>query len=578
MIKSVSKEQLRLVRKRLTLLYGNDAEKLMERFYMMIGRYGVGKDPVDPKSKWDERDSVLITYGDTLSNPSGGTALSALETFSKKHLKGAIRSIHLLPFYPWSSDDGFSVIDYRKVDAACGDWADVEKLGKSFDLMFDFVLNHCSAKSAWFRDFVAGIEPASHYFLPMDPSGDYSQVVRPRTSPLLAKTRTKNGEAHVWATFSADQVDLNWQNPEVFFEFLDIMFLYISKGMRIARLDAVAFLWKKMGTNCLHLPETHEVVKLFRDIAEIVSPQTIILTETNVPHVENVSYFGNGDEAHMVYQFSLPPLTMHALATGNARYLTKWARELAPPPEGCTFFNFTASHDGIGVRPIEGILPEAEKTKLIKHVEKVGGKINWRTLPDGSKSPYELNVTYYSALSDAINPMLGVERFLCSQALSLSLRGIPGIYFHSLIATENYHEGVEATGQNRSINRRKWQLDELKKHIGEGPAAIVFDRYLKMLRRRAIHPAFHPDATQNVFEIDPELFVHSRISLDGEETIFCIYNFANKEKTIVNPADSDLLKRTKHFYDILSGRTFGSGKKGLKLKPYQSLWLVPRFL
>jgi len=121
--------------------------------------------------------------------------------------------------------------------------------------------------------------------------------------------------------------------------------------MRIARLDAVAFLWKELGTNCLHLPETHELVKLFRDVCEIVAPRAIILTETNVPHAENVSYFGQGDEAHMVYQFSLPPLLLHAFITGNGQYLTHWASGLEPPPAGCTFFNFTASHDGVGVRP-----------------------------------------------------------------------------------------------------------------------------------------------------------------------------------------------------------------------------------
>ena len=577
-MKSVSREQLRTVRRRLNHLYDGNADKLLERFFMMIGRYGVGDvETTTRDGKWDERDSVLITYADTLSNPEEGSPLNALEAFSKKHFKGAIRTIHLLPFYPWSSDDGFSVIDYRKVAEENGTWQDVEKLGKEFDLMFDLVLNHCSSKSSWFKDFIAGIEPARHYFLSMDPEVDYSKVVRPRTSPLLTTTRTRDGDAHIWTTFSADQVDLNWQNPDVLFEFLDILFLYISKGMRIARLDAVAFAWKTLGTNCIHLPETHEIVKLFRDILEIVAPRTILLTETNVPHDENVSYFGQGDEAQMVYQFSLPPLLMHGLATGHARYLTKWAIELAPPPEGCTFINFTASHDGIGVRPIEGLLPEKEKMKLIKHVEDAGGKINWRNMPDGTKQPYELNITYFSALADKNRPDLGVARFLCSQALMLSLRGIPGIYFHSLVATENDLKGVGTTGINRRINRHKYELDELNQHLGEGTAKTVFERYLKMLRRRSNHPAFHPDAEQIVYDVDPELFVHCRISTDREEVIFCIYNFSDKEKKITNPASSDLLKRTKNFYDILNARTHGSGKKGIKLAPYQAMWLVPRF-
>lgn len=576
MIKTVSREQLRLVRKRLERLYGTQAEQLIERFVMMIGRYGVGIDVVPFESHWDEKECVLITYADTLSDPANGPPLRALKAFVDQHFKGAIRSIHLLPFYPWSSDDGFSVIDHRKVDSACGTWCDVQKLGEGFDLMFDVVLNHCSAHSSWFKDYVAGIEPARHYFLPMDPAGDYSEVVRPRTSPLLTKTRTRDGQAYIWTTFSADQVDLNWQNPEVLFEFLDILFLYLSKGMRIARLDAVAFLWKTLGTNCLHLPETHEVVKLLRDVLEIVAPRTVLLTETNVPHAENVSYFGQGDEAHMVYQFSLPPLCLHALATGNASFLTQWAMTLAPPPPGCTFFNFTASHDGIGVRPIEGILPEDEKIKLVQHVEAAGGRINWRQMPDGSQQPYELNITYYSALADAEQPELGAARFLCSQALALSLRGVPGIYFQSLMATENDQAGVQASGENRSINRRKWQLDELQQHLGQGVAATVFPAYLKMLRRRSSHPAFHPDAEQIVYDVDPELFIHSRTDVSREEIIFCIYNFTAKAKSIQNPASSPLLQKTKKFYDILSGRTYGSGKRGIKLAPYQVLWLVPR--
>jgi sucrose phosphorylase len=576
MIKTISREQLRKIRKRFERLYGSEAEKLLERFMMVLGRYGVGVDVMGDSGRWDERDSVLITYADSIRDGDACTPLHALNTFARKNLKGAIRCIHLLPFYPWSSDDGFSVINYRKVDPVCGDWPDVERLGKDFDLMFDFVLNHCSAQSSWFKDFVAGIEPARHYFLPMDPEGDYSMVVRPRTTPLLTKTRTRDGEANIWTTFSPDQVDLNWQNPEVFFEFLDILFLYLSKGMRIARLDAVAFLWKTLGTNCLHLPETHEVVKLFRDVCEIVAPKAIILTETNVPHDENVSYFGQGDEAHMVYQFSLPPLLLHAFTTGNGTFLTQWAMELDPPPPGCTFFNFTASHDGVGVRPVEGILPTPERDKLIDHVQAAGGRVSWRSMPDGSKQPYELNITYYSALAIPEDTKLGTARFLCSQALALSLRGIPGVYIHSLTGTENYQEGVEDTGQNRTINRRKWAVDDLKKHLKEGVGKLVFTRYLRMLRRRTEHPAFHPDAVQEVFDVDPGLFVHKRTSTDGEEKIFCVFNLTAQEKTLKQLCpDADFVAASR-FFDVLRAREVAAGKRGFSLKPYQAMWLVAR--
>lgn len=576
MIKVISREQLRRIRKRFERLYGGQAEKLLERFIMVIGRYGIGVDVVGEVNKWDERDSVLITYADTVRDTGQIVPLAALNRFTRKHLKGAIRTIHLLPFYPWSSDDGFSVIDYRKVDPVCGDWNDVVALGQDFDLMFDLVLNHCSAKSSWFKDYVAGIEPARHYFLPMEPGEDYSEVVRPRTTPLLTRTRTRDGESHIWTTFSPDQVDLNWQNPEVFFEFLDILFLYLSKGMRIARLDAVAFLWKKLGTSCLHLPETHEMIKLFRDVCEVVAPKAIILTETNVPHIENISYFGQGDEAHMIYQFSLPPLLLHAFTAGNGKYLTKWAMELEPPPEACTFFNFTASHDGIGLRPVEGILPKEERDRLIDHVETAGGRVSSRAMPDGSKQPYEMNITYYSALSIPEDTKLGAARYLCSQALALSMRGIPGVYFHSLTATENDLEGLDATGENRSINRRKWELSELKDHLKAGVGKLVFNRYVRMLRRRTEHSAFHPDAPQEVFDVHSDLFVHRRTSLDGEESVFCIFNLTAKSKKIDKLCPDPNFTGAKLFYDILRAREVKPSSRGFSIKPYQAMWLVRR--
>ena len=577
MIRSVSREQLQRVRRHLIHLYGGRSEQLIERFCMMIGRYGLEEVTIPSSSIWDEHDTILISYADSLIDESIGKPLSALHSFANQHLKGAIRTVHLLPFCPWSSDDGFSVIDYRKVDDDSGDWEDIEQLRGDFNLMFDLVLNHCSSESSWFSDYIAGIEPARHYFIEANPKLDYSLVVRPRTSPLLTKTRTRSGESHVWTTFSSDQIDLNWKNPEVLFEFIDILMLYISKGMRIVRLDAVAFLWKNISGKSIHEPETHEIVCLLRDILEIIAPQTILLTETNVPHSENVSYFGQGDEAQMVYQFSLPPLLMHGLATGNATFLTKWAYELKPPPEGCTFFNFTASHDGIGLRPIEGLLPDSEAASLIKHVESSGGRISWRTMPDGTELPYELNITYYSALTILDNPQLGAQRFLCSQAIMLSLRGIPGIYIHSLTASSNDLQAAEESGINRRINRHKWNLPELDEHLKDPTTKLVFDSYIQMLRRRSNHPAFHPDATQEVFNLNPRLFVHSRTSVSNDEIILCIYNFSNSTEKIDAAFVSEQLGNAPSYYEVLSARLITSQSFNTSLKPYQSLWLVARF-
>ncbi|MCB1120747.1 MAG: alpha-amylase, partial [Verrucomicrobiae bacterium] len=364
MSKVIDRAQFDQVKRRLHRLYGDQAERCIERFLMMVGAYGVGLNPFPVDELWNERDVVLITYGDSIRK-EGEAPLQTLRTFCNRRLKGAIKVVHILPFYPWSSDDGFSVKDYRAVDPELGDWKDVDAFSDDFNLMFDLVANHCSSKSGWFKEYVGGILPFNTYFKEGSPEDDLSDVIRPRTSPLLTKFETRDGPRYVWTTFSADQVDLNWENPDVFFEFLDILLFYISQGARIIRLDAIAFLWKTVGTSCLHLTETHEIVKLYRDILGILAPHVILLTETNVPHEENISYFGQGDEAHMVYQFSLPPLLLHGLLTENPKPLKSWAESLGDIPSGCTFFNFTSSHDGIGVRPLQGLLPDKELDKLV---------------------------------------------------------------------------------------------------------------------------------------------------------------------------------------------------------------------
>ncbi len=578
MIKRISQNQLERVKRRFRFLYGERAEWLIDRFYHLIGRYGVGVEPPAASSRrWDQKDVVLITYADMVQR-DGQAPFATLKDFCTEQLKGAVSTVHILPFYPWSSDDGFSVIDYRAVKKEYGDWDDVEALGEDFQLAFDLVLNHCSAKSEWFKDFILGISPARHYFLEMDPETDLSAVVRPRTSPLLTKTTTRFGESYIWTTFSADQVDLNWQNSDLLFEFLDILLMYISKGVRVLRLDAVAFAWKEVGTDCLHRPQTHEIVKLIRDVCEIVEPRVSILTETNVPHAENISYFGNGDEAHIVYNFSLPPLLLHALLTENTAYIGDWLANLSYPEGACTYLNFTASHDGIGVRPLQGLLPDDEFSKLITAVEDRGAHVSYKNNADGSKSPYELNITYASALSDPDDAKLGAARFLCSQFFALSLKGIPAVYFHSLMATENYEEGVQETGAPRTINRRKWQYDDLEKLISKksGTQAEIFRHYIQVLRRRANYPAFNPDGAQEIYRLSDALMVIARTSILGNQTVYCVFNFTATKQTLTKPDDFAPLKDVKKFYDVISGKTHSSGKRGITLQPYQAMWLVPR--
>jgi len=569
-----SEERINRIKQRLQFLYGNRSEAMLARLLSVIGRYGVGVAARKAEPLWSEKDIVLITYGDMVSRP-GESPLCTLKRFSTKYLKGAVSTIHILPFYPWSSDDGFSVRDYRRVDPDLGDWPDIRDLSQEFKLQFDLVLNHCSSKSEWFRDFVGGIQPASDYFITADPKQDLSLVIRPRTSPLLTPYATRDGERWVWTTFSADQVDLNWKNPDLFFEFVDILFAFLSHGASILRLDAVAFLWKKPGTTCLHLPETHEVVRLFRDILEWVAPHCLLLTETNVPHEENLSYFGEGDEAHMVYQFALPPLLLHGLLRGTAKYLTEWAQSLPELAENQSFFNFTASHDGIGVRPVTDLLPPGEIDAIVSTVKKKGGKVSSKANSDGSLSPYELNITYPAALSDAANPEIGIRRFFCSQALILSLQGIPAVYFNSLLGATNNVEGMKRSGQNRTINRKKWDWDALTSSLGAEPSVSeIFQTYLHMLRKRSSQPAFHPNAQQKVYSISDDFFILERYNPLQNQRILCLFNFTPTQKVFREFDRMEGCNENTRFHDILTGKNIKPFKRGIQMPPYQASWLA----
>lgn len=564
-------EKLALERFRpgLLRLYSARIESCMERLALLAGRYGpTPRAENSEQSLWTARDAVLITYGDMVQSQNA-PPLETLERFLRQYVGDAFSTLHLLPFFPYSSDDGFSVIHFRRVDPALGSWQDVEKLGASHRLMVDLVLNHVSRQSGWFRDFETGVAPGRDYFMTADPATDLSAVARPRTHPLLTPVQTRSGLRHVWTTFSADQVDLDFSNPDVFFELLDILLFYIAHGVRVIRLDAIAFLWKKPGTSCLHLPETHEVVKLFRAFLDIVAPGVVLLTETNVPHVENISYFGAGDEAHMVYQFPLPPLILHALLNGSAERLSAWADALPPPPPGCAFLNFTASHDGIGVRPLQGLIPNHELDALAEAVRLRGGSVSMKRNADGSESPYELNITYFDALGGG-NPEQQFARFLCSQTIPLALQGVPAVYFQSLVAAPNDEAGVRRTKAARSINRHKWQEQELASllHDTTSPAARFMPELLRRLQLRKQCPAFDPATPQHIHQLDPGVFAVERLHADTP--LLALHNVSDQPRRVHLPTGF----AEDGWTDLLAATRVSSRDREALLAPYACRWIV----
>ena len=516
---------------------------------------------------FDHTDTILITYGDMVQE-EGQPHLQTLFRFLQSHIAGLVTGLHLLPFYPYSSDDGFSVIDYLQVDPTLGTWADVEAFQSTFRLMFDAVINHISQKSDWYQAFLRDEVPYTDYFTVVDPSTDLSAVFRPRSLPLLTPAQTPSGTKYVWTTFSADQIDLNYASPDLLLEVINVLLTYVSRGAALIRLDAIGFIWKEIGTRCLHLPQAHALVQLLRAILDEVAPHVALVTETNVPHHENISYFGDGtNEAQMVYNFSLPPLLLHTFHSGDATILSDWADTLDFPSKQTTFFNFCASHDGIGITPARAILPDEAIDAMVKRVQALGGLISYKADSDGSTSAYELNINYLDALGDPQvdeSEALKAKRFLASQAIMLALRGVPGIYFHSLFGSRNWTEGVTLTGRNRTINRQKLALAEIENELQSGLRQRVFTGYRHLLQLRTQEKAFHPQGEQEILNLHPQLFALWR-RYNGD-SILCVHSISHRPITVPLPtAGTDLLTHT-----TITNRSY-------TLQPYQTFWLKTRW-
>jgi len=569
----------------LQFLYGDaQAREVYPHLEEIIARYKESLyTPEENESGkyFGQQDTVLITYGDMVQAP-GERPLDTLSEFLSDTISDSINTVHILPFFPYSSDDGFSIIDYRQVDPRLGDWMDIEAFTASFRLMFDAVVNHVSSQSDWFQGFLEGEDPYNEYFIVVSEDAGLTQVFRPRARPLLSEMQTADGAKLVWTTFSSDQIDLNFANPDVLLAVIDTLLFYVQYGADFIRLDAIAYIWKELDTTCIHLPQTHRIIQLMRSVLDIVAPHVILITETNVPHEDNIVYFGDGyNEAQMVYNFSLPPLTLHAFHQGNAEVLSEWAATLTLPSPGVSFFNFLASHDGIGLTPARGLLADEDVQEIAKRVETLGGYVSYRSSPDGSESPYELNISYIDALGEPgveESDELVARRFLAAQAIMLSLRGVPGIYFHSLFGSRSWHQGVQESGHKRRINRQKLERYDLDAALGDRSSlrAQVFFPYAEMLRQRAAEPAFHPTGEQEIIQVHPSLFALWRYARSVDQQLLCLHNVAN-ETVHASISLKQYQNPEAEFVDLLSGREFtaSDGRLTLEIPPYGVHWLRP---
>lgn len=564
-----TENRIKLIKESLYAIYDEkDAKKAYSSILMMIELY---KQKIESKPYiLTHKDVILITYGDQISH-EGETALSTLNRFMDKYLQECINTIHILPFYPYSSDCGFSIVNYKGVCPLKGSWKDIHELSKKHRLMFDGVINHVSHLSKWFNRYLENDPEFAEFFIDLDPLTDLSEVVRPRTSPLLTEFTDPEGKIrHIWTTFSSDQVDLNYANYKVLLKVLDVLLFYVEHGASLLRLDAIAFIWKEIESSCVHLPQTHELIQLMRQVIHEVAPEVLIITETNVPHDENISYFGEGDdEAQMVYNFTLPPLLAFSILKGDTTKLTAWAKTLTLPSNRVCFFNFTASHDGVGVRAVNDILDNNELDFLVKSCEAHGGLVSYRAVGDEQKLPYELNCSYIDILTDPKESMtLRIKRMILSQAVVLSMPGVPGIYLHSLLGSENYPEAVRQTRVNRAINREKLNYDNIKEELEVDGSLrkLLFTRYKQLISIRISEPAFNPFSKFEFLDFGKDIFAVRQYAQDENESILALYNFADYDVEV------DLKKVTSEILIDIIAHNIGIKDK-VTMKPYDILWL-----
>ena len=527
------------------------------------------------RSLWSANDVLLISYPDNIISQNT-PPLQSLQKFLAKYFSDTISIVHVLPFFPSTGDDGFSVQNYFEVDEKLGDWIDVGEFVKHTTLMVDVVLNHCSVENSWFIGYQNGDPLYENFFCTVPEDFDISNIVRPRSSSLKEKFLVNGEKRNIWCTFSSDQADLNFKNPAVLRKLIDVIFWYIEKGVRVFRLDAVAFIWKNSGTTGLNAPQAHLLVRLLRILVDYVDLGIILITETNLPVDENLSYFGNGNEAHWIYNFTLPPLSIFTLMFGDATQIRKWSMGMPPALPNTAYLNFLSSHDGFGLRPVEGVLTDQQLDQMVNQLGSNGSLFSWRNISQSEQKIYEANITFFDALRQTPSDPTGefkIDRYLAANCIMLGFEGVPALYLNSFFATCNDTDAVDKKCSNRAINRHKWSKIELEKRLksSKNIESLVFNSLKRLISIRKCQPAFHPNATQFTLQLDSCFFGIWRQSIDLSQNIYAITNATHLEQSLslsnLNLAFSD------RWFDLISGDEISNSASVLSFNPYQTYWI-----
>jgi len=462
---------------------------------------------------------MLITYPDSM-----GHNLKDLKRILDRYFAGAVGGVHILPFFPSSSDRGFAPLGYEKVDPQFGTWEDVERIAAKYYLMCDFMINHISAQSPYYQDFLKrkDASPYRDLFIrykdfweggePTQAQVDAIYKRKPR-APYVVADFADGTQEKVWCTFGEEQIDLNLASETGKRFVRENMESLCRHGISLLRLDAVGYVTKKAGTSCFFVEP--DIWEILAGAQETVSPYgSQILPEVHEHYSMPVKIEQKG---YYVYDFALPMLLLNALYYGQTKYLKHWFTI-------CPRHQFTTldTHDGIGVVDVRDLLPDAEIDRTKEDIFRFGANVKkvYNTAAYNNLDIYQVNCTYYSAVGE------DDRAYLLARAVQFFAPGIPQVYYVGMLAGRNDLKLLEETKEGRNINRHYYTEEE----IGTEVQRPVVRKLLELMRFRNTAAAFG-----GTFELvscgEHELVIRRA---NGEDVAELRADFAAKSFTITH--------------------------------------------
>jgi len=489
----------------------------------------------------------LIVYPDGL-----GKNFSELESILDMYFSKNVRGVHILPFYSSSSDEGFSPINHFRINPKFGNWDDIERISKKYEVMTDMIINHVSQKSKYFTDYLLFKDksPYADYFITAEKFSrrilrkrtfnpwflywveilvnkirqidiifhkggvnrfTLKQIYRPRLGSPFEKFEFADGSAErIWCTFSRDQVDLDCENENVVKMFEEILGMLVRHGVRFVRLDAVGYCIKRRGTRNFMINETYAFIKSF---ARKAHKRNIKILPEIHSHFSVQVKLARTSGVDFVYDFALSLLVLEALFFRKSKNLKKWIR-IRPKNQITTL----DTHDGLPVPDVEGLMSGEEKDKVVALIHANGGNDTIRVSGANAKNVdvYQINCTYYSALGK------NDDAYIAARAIQFFVPGVPQVYYVGMLAGENDVKLMEKTGIGRDINRHRYSKDEIEENLKR----TVVTRLLRLMELRNTHSAFDgkfymPKASENILKLkweNGDEFCEAMIDLKKYET------------------------------------------------------------